>query len=150
MRKTLKLIFIFSIVQLILHGIWEYTACGIFYTMEGQGFIEHQILMLSATVGDVFIALGLFFILAFVNKKSDWFMEKWERKDIVISTLYSILIAFYFEAHALHINRWGYQDNMPLVPGTSIALVPVIQLALLLPLGFILTKKIYQHYFQNV
>lgn len=146
MKKTLKIIFVYSVVELILQGIWEYTACGIFYSMESQGFIEHQILMISATIGDVFIALGLFLILAFVNKKSDWFLQKWERKDIVISILYSILAAFYFEAHALHIDRWGYQSTMPLVPGTSLALVPVIQLALLLPIGLLFTKKIYNKY----
>ena len=144
MSKTIKLISIFSIVELILHGIWEYSACSIFYTMEGQGFIEHQLLMIQATVGDVFIALGLFFILAFVNHHSNWFLEQWERKDFVISLLYSVLVAFYFEAHALHIDRWGYQENMPLVYGTSIAVLPVLQLALLLPLGFLITKKIYQ------
>lgn len=144
MSKTIKLISIFSIVELILHGIWEYAACGIFYTMEGQGFIEHQLLMIQATIGDVFIALGLFFILAFVNQRSNWFLEQWERKDLVISLLYSVLAAFYFESHALHLDRWGYQENMPLVYGTSIALVPVVQLALLLPLGFIITKKIYK------
>lgn len=143
MPKTIKLISIFAAVELVLHGIWEYTACGIFYTMEGQGFIEHQLLMIQATVGDVFIALGLFLILAFVNHRSNWFLENWERKDYIISLLYSVLVAFYFEAHALHLGRWGYQENMPLVYGTSIALVPVIQLSLLLPLGFVLTKKIY-------
>ena len=143
MPKTIKLISIFAAVELVLHGIWEYTACGIFYTMEGQGFVEHQLLMIQATIGDVFIALGLFFILAFVNHRSNWFLGDWERKDYIISLLYSVLVAFYFEAHALHLGRWGYQENMPLVYGTSIALVPVIQLSLLLPLGFVLTKKIY-------
>lgn len=111
--------------------------------MEGQGFIEHQLLMIQATIGDVFIALGLFFILTFVNHQSSWFLKRWQRKDYIISLLYSILAAFYFEAHALHINRWGYQQGMPLIPGTSIALVPVLQLSLLLPLGFLITKKIY-------
>lgn len=144
MSKTIKLISIFAAVELVLHGIWEYSVCGLFYTMEGLNFIEHQLLMIQATVGDVFIALGLFFILAFANHRSNWFLDSWERKDYLISLLYAVLVAFYFEAHALHIDRWGYQENMPLVYGTSIALVPVIQLALLLPLGFILTKKIYQ------
>lgn len=143
MSKTFRLISIFSVVELILHGIWEYTACGLFYAMEGQGFIEHQLLMIQATIGDVFIALGLFMILAFVNHSFSWFLQKWERKDFIISTLYSTLVAFYFEAHALHLGRWGYQSTMPLIYGTSIAVVPVIQLALLLPLGFLITKKIY-------
>lgn len=141
MKKTGRLILIFSAVEFILHAIWEYTACGLFYTMGGQGFIEHQLLMIQATIGDVFIALGLFLILAFVNRQSDWFLEKWERKDYVISILYSVLIAFYFEIHALYIGRWGYQETMPLIYGTPIAIAPVIQLALLLPLGFIITKK---------
>ncbi|TDX44448.1 hypothetical protein C7954_11243 [Halanaerobium congolense] len=144
MSKTFRLISLFSTVELVLHGIWEYTACGFLYSMEGQGFIEHQLLMIQATIGDVFIALGLFLMLAFVNHSFSWFLKNWERKDYIISTLYSALAAFYFEAHALQLGRWKYQDTMPLVYGTSIALVPVIQLALLLPLGFIITKKIYQ------
>jgi hypothetical protein len=147
LSKTFKLISIFAAVELILHGIWEYSVCGIFYTMEGLEFIEHQLLMIQATVGDVFIALGLFIILAFVNYRSNWFLDGWERKDILISLLYSVLIAFYFEIHALNIGRWGYQDTMPLFPGTPVALLPVIQLTVLLPLGFILTEKIYNYIF---
>lgn len=145
MPKTFKLISIFAAVELILQGIWEYSVCGIFYSIEGQAFVEHQLLMIQATVGDVFIALGLFVILAFVNYRSNWFLDLWERKDIIISLLYSVLIAFYFEIHALNTGRWGYQETMPLFPGTPVALLPVIQLTVLLPLGFILTKKIYNY-----
>ena len=147
MSKTLKLILIYALVQLIFHTIGEYTICGIFYSMEGQGIIEHQLLMFSAITGDVFIGLGLFLLLAFVNKRSDWFLDKWQRKDIVIYLLYSILIAFYFEIHALHTSRWGYQANMPLVPGTPIGLVPVVHLLIILPLSLVITKKIYQSKF---
>ena len=144
MKKTLKLISIFVIIALVIFAAGEYAICGIFYTMEGQGFIEHQLLMFSAFTGDMFIALGLFLLLAFVNKRSDWFLNEWERKDIVIHLLYSTLIAFYFEAHALHTGRWGYNDGMPLVFGTSIGLVPVLFLILLIPLIFYLTKKFYE------
>ncbi len=146
MPKTLKLILIFTAVALVIFTIGEYTICGIFYSMEGQGF-EHQLLMFSAIIGDVFIALGLFLLLAFVNHRSDWFLEEWERKDIVISILYSILIAFYFEAHALYTGRWGYQSSMPLVPGTSIGLIPVLFLVILIPLIFKLSKKVYNYQF---
>ncbi|RQD73973.1 MAG: hypothetical protein D5S01_07275 [Halanaerobium sp. MSAO_Bac5] len=147
MPKALKLFLLYALVQLVFHTIGEYTICGIFYTMEGQGFLEHQLLMFSAITGDVFIGLGLFLILAFVNKRSDWFLDKWERKDIVIYLLYSILISFYFEIHALHTGRWGYQTDMPLVPGTPIGLVPVLYLIIVLPLALIVTKKIYQSKF---
>ncbi len=145
MKQKLRLIFIFIITALIIFAVGEYSICGIFYSMEGQGFIEHQLLMFSAFTGDMFIALGLFFLLAFVNKRSNWFLNKWERKDIVIHLLYSTLLAFYFEAHALHTGRWGYNTSMPLVPGTSIGLIPVLFLILLIPLIFYLTKKIYKY-----
>ncbi|MDZ7673095.1 MAG: hypothetical protein U5K53_09755 [Halanaerobiales bacterium] len=149
MRKSFKLLSIFIVVELILQGAWEYAVCGVFYTMEGLGFIEHQLLMISATIGDVFIGLGLFIVLAYVNKNINWLLDTWERKDYVIIILYSILIAFYFEAHALHIDRWGYKEIMPLFPGTSLALLPVIQLIILIPLGLFLTKKIYKYKFKN-
>lgn len=149
MGKTLKLITIFIITALVIFAAGEYAICGLFYSMEGQGFIEHQLLMFSAFTGDMFIALGLFFLLAFVNKRSGWFLDKWERKDIVIHILYSSLLAFYFEAHALHTGRWGYNESMPLVFGTSIGLVPVLFLIILIPLIFFLTKKVYQFKYGN-
>jgi hypothetical protein len=145
LKKTLKLISIFIVIALIIFASGEYAICGIFYSMEGQGFIEHQLLMFFAFTGDMFIALGLFLLLTFVNKRSDWFLDKWERKDIVIHLLYSTLLAFYFEAHALHTGRWGYNESMPLVFGTSIGLVPVLFLIILIPLIFYLTKKVYKY-----
>lgn len=145
LKKTLKLISIFIVIALIIFAAGEYAICGIFYSMEGQGFIEHQLLMFSAFTGDMFIALGLFLLLTFVNKRSDWFLDKWERKDIVIHLLYSTLLAFYFEAHALYTGRWGYNESMPLVFGTSIGLVPVLFLIILIPLIFYLTKKVYKY-----
>ena len=145
MKKTLRLIFIFAFTALIIFAAGEYAICAIFYSMEGQGFIEHQLLMFSAYTGDMFIALGLFLLLAFVNKRSDWFLDKWERQDIVIHLLYSTLLAFYFEAHALYNGRWGYNEAMPLVFGTSIGLIPVLFLIILIPLIFYLTKRIYKN-----
>ncbi|RAK06465.1 hypothetical protein C8C77_1231 [Halanaerobium saccharolyticum] len=144
MKKTLRLIAIFTLTALIIFAAGEYIICGIFYSMEGQAFIEHQLLMFSAIMGDVFIALGLLLLLAFVNRRSDWFLDKWERKDIVIHLLYSTLLAFYFEAHALYTGRWGYSESMPLVKGTSIGLVPVLFLIILIPLIFYITEKIYK------
>lgn len=148
LKKTFRLISIFILIALIIFALGEYAICGLFYSMRGQG-IEHQLLMFSAITGDMFIALGLFFLLAFVNKRSDWFLNKWERKDIVIHLLYSTLLAFYFEAHALYTGRWGYNEVMPLVFGTSIGLVPVLFLIILIPLIFYLTKKLYKFKYDN-
>lgn len=148
LKKTARLISIFILIALIIFAFGEYAICGLFYSMRGQG-IEHQLLMFSAFTGDMFIALGLFLLLAFVNKSSDWFLNKLERKDIIIHLLYSTLLAFYFEAHALHTGRWGYSEAMPLVFGTSIGLIPVLFLIVLIPLIFYLTKKVYEFKYEN-
>jgi hypothetical protein len=109
--------------------------------MEGQSSFEHTGLMISATIGDVNIALVLFLLLVFVNKDKNWIMKQWERKEIVISILYALFVSFFFEVHALYTNRWGYSTDMPLFPATNIGLLPVIQLLILLPLGSWIAKK---------
>ncbi|MGM0501556.1 MAG: hypothetical protein ACQERJ_03410 [Bacillota bacterium] len=146
MKKIVKNLMLISIIQLILHGAWEYLQCGLFYTMEGQSSFEHTRLMISATIGDVGIALGVFMILAFVNQSWNWFLDSWDKKDKVIMILYALFVSFFFEVHALYINRWGYSAKMPLFPKTNIGLLPVIQLLILLPLGFVIARIIIQKY----
>ncbi|MGM0369667.1 MAG: hypothetical protein ACQEP9_04560 [Bacillota bacterium] len=142
MKKTIKNLIIIAVTQLILHGIWEYVQCGVFYTMEGQSSFEHTKLMVSATIGDVGIAAVLFLILAVGNDSINWLVDKWDRKDKFIIILYALFTSFFFEVHALYIGRWGYSSEMPLFPKTNIGLLPVIQLLILLPLGFLIARSI--------
>ncbi|GAB6098781.1 hypothetical protein JCM16358_06600 [Halanaerocella petrolearia] len=144
MKKFIRNLLVVAVVSLVLHGVWEFAQCGIFYTMEGQSTFEQYLLMFSATSGDVGIAVGLYLILVFTTGNLDWLMEKMDRKDIVISILYSLFVSFYFEVHALYHNRWGYSEQMPLFPGTNIGLLPVLQLLILLPLAFIISKYIIE------
>ena len=146
MKKTIKNLVIVAVVQLILHGIWEYAQCGIFYTMEGQSSFEHTQLMFSATTGDVGIALTLFLILVIGNSDWNWFLSDWDKKDKIIMILYGLFVSFFFEVHALYHGRWGYSVKMPFFPGTNIGLLPVVQLLTLLPLGFWISKKIIKKY----
>ena len=146
MRKIIKNLVIVAVTQLILHGIWEYMQCGIFYTMEGQSSFEHTQLMFSATTGDVGIAMTLFIILVIGNHNWNWFLGNWDRKDKIIMILYALFVSFFFEVHALYHGRWGYSSQMPLFPGTNIGLLPVVQLLILLPLGFFTSKIIIEKY----
>lgn len=142
MKKIIKYFLVVTGTALLLHGIWEYWQCGIFYTMGDISSFEHTRLMASATSGDVGIALVLFIILIFVNKDLEWLTDEWGRKDYVIMILYSLFVSFYFEVNALYEGRWGYSQQMPLFPTTNIGFLPVIQLLILLPLGFYLSRWI--------
>lgn len=140
MKKTIKIILLIAIVSAVLHYSWEYWQCDIFYTMGSD--TNHTLLMLSATFGDVMMTIALYLLLSFVNRNFNWVVSPWHSKDYVIITLYALFLSFYFEISALFTNRWGYSDAMPLIPTTNIGMVPVIQLLILFPLTFLISKYI--------
>ncbi|GAA0716482.1 hypothetical protein GCM10008905_00990 [Clostridium malenominatum] len=103
----------------------------------------HGRLMASATIGDVNMSIVLYILLAYLNKDLNWIRGKWSRQDFVIMILYGLFLSFYFEISALYRGRWGYNVlTMPLVPTTPIGLIPVLQLIILLPLIFYVSKII--------
>lgn len=132
---------VISIVAFVLQMIWEYAQCS--YLYELNDLTGHTRLMLSATVGDTNMSIILYWILIFINKNVNWIVEKWHRHDYIITTLYALFLSFYFEIHALYTNRWGYNpETMPLFPGTPVAFVPVMQLLVLFPVIFLISRKI--------
>ncbi|RKD31229.1 hypothetical protein [Thermohalobacter berrensis] len=141
MKNFIKNVVVVAVVAFILQLIWEYVQCDIFYTMDES--TNHTRLMFSATFGDMMMSVVLYGLLAFVNKDVNWILKKWNRHDYIITTLYALFLSFYFEISALYNNRWGYnEETMPLFPNTNIALVPVIQLIVLFPIIFIISRKI--------
>ena len=140
MKRFLINIAIISVIAFILQGIWEYVVCGPFYTTTIIDLTGHTQLMLSATFGDMMMSVILYGVLVFVNNDVDWVNKKWRRHDYVITILYALFLSFYFEISALHIERWGYSSAMPIIPTTPLALLPVIQLLILLPIIFALAR----------
>ncbi|MEW9095577.1 MAG: hypothetical protein AB2417_10900 [Clostridiaceae bacterium] len=141
MKKFIYNIIVICLVAFILQFTWEYIQCGIFYTMED--LTGHTRLMASATLGDVNMSIVLYLLLAYVNRDIDWINSKWNRHDFVIMILYALFLSFYFEISALYRGRWGYNlSKMPLFPTTPIGLIPVLQLVILLPLVFYISKLI--------
>lgn len=141
MKSFIRNTLVVAIVAFIFQLVWEYVQCGYFYTMDDM--TGHTRLMLSATIGDMNMSIILYWILSYVNKDINWIITRWKRHDYLITTLFGLFLSFYFEIHALHSNRWGYNpDTMPLFPNTPIALIPVIQLVLLFPIIFYVSKII--------
>lgn len=124
MKKWLRNFIVIAFISAILQYAWEYWQCGIFYTMNTKA--PHSPLMWSATFGDVNMTVLLYFLLSFINKDLNWIVKKWESKEYVIMSLYALFLSFYFEVHALHTDRWGYSDAMPMFLNTNIGLIPVI------------------------
>lgn len=137
MKVLIKNILVISIIGFILQYIWEYLQCGIFYTMPNK---SPSTLMISATLGDVAITILLYIIIALSSRRFSWITHKWDLKEITIMILYSLFVSFYFESSALYTGRWSYARTMPLFFNTNIGLIPVLQLLILLPLTFFISR----------
>lgn len=137
---VIKRLLLVGVTAFILHLIWEYAQCGYFFDMEDS--FEHQILMITATLGDMNMAIFLYLILSASNKSFYWIDKGMSIGDVIITVFYSLFMSFYFETRALLEGRWVYSEQMPLIYGTNIGVLPVIQLLILFPLGFYLTKYI--------
>jgi hypothetical protein len=134
--------FVVALVAFVIQLIWEYSQCGVFYIMDD--LTGHTRLMISATVGDMNMSILLLWMLMFINKDVNWLLGKWHRHDYIIMVFYALFLSFYFEIHALHTGRWGYNPyTMPIISGTPIGWIPVIQLLILFPIIFMVSRKLY-------
>ena len=148
MKSFITNILVVAVVALILQGIWEYAQCGRFFVVDDVS--GHTRLMLSATIGDINMSIILYMLLVVVNNDINWILKKWHRHDYIITILYALFLSFYFEIHALYTGRWGYNpETMPLFFNTNIGLLPVLQLIILLPLIFYISKIVIKKYIMD-
>jgi len=145
MKSFIRNTIVVAVVAFIFQFIWEYIQCGVFYIIDN--LTDHNRLMISATIGDMNMSIILYWLLAYVNTDINWILDKWKKHDYIITILYALFLSFYFEIHALYTNRWRYNiETMPLFPNTPIGLIPVIQLVLLLPIIFFVSKSIIKRF----
>jgi hypothetical protein len=139
LKKLFLFLFILIIVSAVLNGLWEYGQCGIFYTINGIVSFENYNLLIGRIILDIGMTLFIFLFLSIINIEWKWFIN-WDIKDTFVILTLSLLFSFYIEVNSLFIGRWGYSTNMPLLPGTNIGLVPIIQWLILIPLSIFITK----------
>lgn len=140
MMKSMRTLLVVAVTAFLLHLVWEYAQCGYFFDMEDS--FQHQVLMITATLGDMNMAVALFLMLGWKHKDYHWLSKGMDRGDWLVTLFYSISMSFYFETRALLEGRWVYSEAMPLIPGTPVGLLPVIQLGILFPLGFYLAAAL--------
>ena len=61
---------------------------------------------------------------------------------LVFGSAIGVGIAILVELWGLQTGRWVYTPHMPVIPGTPIGVVPLAQMAILVPLTFRLTHKL--------
>ena len=135
MRPFLRNFIIFGAVSFVLQFVWESVQSPVFY-----GGMPSVGILLYATAGDVLMAEGLYLLLGLVNQWGNWMMRALAGQDWVIMVLYGLVLSFYGETRGLWTHRWHYSAAMPLIPGTSVGVVPVVPLPILGPVAFLMSR----------
>lgn len=119
------------VVSFLLNFLWENLHAPLYSHHLGQK-IETWTLFV-ATLGDVII-LSLFVLL--------WKYFPFLKDKLFLVIPLGLLIAYYIEKYALSVNRWSYNDSMPIVPVLSVGISPLLQLATTGFLLLLLLKKL--------
>jgi hypothetical protein len=119
-----------SITAFLTHLVWENAQARLFFAGY-QSFFQHFPACLSGTIGDVvitFLVLGIVLLLKKEKPRT--------AADFLVLAVIGLVVAVAIEQHALLVGTWGYMPAMPIVPILNIGLIPILQMALLLPFSF--------------
>ena len=122
---------ILSVIAFLLHFAWENAQCPLFFVHGTYDATWRG--MANATLGDVVITWALYSCIAAARRDWRWPTEGWKLRDWVLFAAVALLIGFAIELRALGQERWAYRVGTPLVPGTRVSVIPLLQLLLLTP-----------------
>jgi hypothetical protein len=74
-------------------------------------------------------------------RSSAWFVRS-SKARVAFAISLGLGLALVVELWGLQTQRWSYGSRMPLLPGTAIGVVPLVQMVALVPLTFVLTRRI--------
>ncbi len=98
-----------------------------------------------ATVGDVLYTLGAFALVSAIKKSYDWISSATLADYLMLVTL-GCLIAVFVEYKGLALDRWEYRPDMTLIPVLNVGFSPILQMAILLPITFIVTRWVSKRF----
>ncbi|MBI4475114.1 MAG: hypothetical protein HY646_20780 [Acidobacteria bacterium] len=100
--------------------------------------------MMLTTLGDVGMTWLAQLILAAFCKDWLWAIKPWSARTWTIMEAAAIIMSVSVEAYALATGRWAYTPSNPRIPGTSVSVIPVLQLMLLFPITFALWRRLHR------
>ena len=122
---------ILSVIAFLLHFAWENVQCPLFFVHGTYDATWRG--MTTATLGDVVITWALYSCIAASRRDWRWPAAGWKFRDWVLFVAVALLIGFAIELRALGQDRWAYRVGTPVVPGTRVSVIPLLQLLLLTP-----------------
>ena len=127
------------LVSFVLNEIWEMAQMSAFVETAGHSWTSALGLCTLAAVGDVGIILGIYATGALAACDLGWGLRgRWNTYATV--AILGLAYAALVEHAALAAGRWSYTERMPVVSALGAGLWPLLQMALLPPLVFWISR----------
>ena len=124
-------------ISVLLNFPWEVAQMPL-YVEDGSWF-EFALHCIVPSFGDGLIVMLIFCVGWAARGQSDW-ADQPDRADYALMLITGFSMAVIVEWIGFYgLKRWSYTDNMPLLPGLAIGVVPVLQMLILPPAIFRMT-----------
>lgn len=126
MIVKIKYFIVYVFFGFLIFGMWEWIQTPFFIdiTDDINLIVWYRI---HCTIGDIMI-LGFSMVLwSILRRNNSWFLAP-DGKDYAVVTAMGMAYTGYSEILNVVIRKsWGYSHLMPVIPGTHIGLIPIIQ-----------------------
>ena len=114
---------------LLLNFAWEILQAPLFVGMAEMPHAQVTKACLQATVGDALIMLLAYGVVAVVVHSRSWILASkgWQLSLFVAIGVSITAVIEWLATRGYWMASWNYLPTMPLVPGTDIGLVPLLQ-----------------------
>jgi len=130
-----------ALFAFLLHFAWEMLQAPAFEGMAEMPHWQAAKLCLSATKGDVVIALAAFWSASLVGRSRRW-LARLQPLPLLVYMAVGLAATVALELYHKSItHRWSYSDLMPLVPPFGTGLLPLLQWLVIPPAALWLAKR---------
>ena len=141
------IIFWLIALSVLLHTFWELTQAKWVVNFQGKPW---YIVLRNCLLGislDTLYTLGVYYLFAFFMSNKEWVVNAGV-KDYIIIFIISIMAAYAYEWMGWKLKLWSFSEEVPHLPEpfVKVALLPLIQLPLLVCLSFLVTQYILPWY----
>ncbi|REJ76285.1 MAG: hypothetical protein DWQ47_11795 [Acidobacteria bacterium] len=122
-------------VGFLLNLVWELLQMPLYTNLSEFGYLLGITFCSLASIIDAVTILIIFVVLEVTFGVSNLLYY-------LGAALLGAAIAVFFELFALETGLWSYEQSMPAVPELDIAVLPIVQLTILVPLSIFLANKV--------
>jgi hypothetical protein len=138
--SVLSFLMSLCLAAFVLNWFWEMAQMPAYTEMAELSWWDTALTCSRAALGDAAITLAIVGVGGLASGNKNLGMSaKWN--VFAVAGLLGGAAATAYEWHALHVGRWSYTPDMPIVPLLDVGLWPLMQLTVLTPLALWLSQR---------